>query len=482
MAIRLFENRLLFLCTVLLVANAGFANETTIWQTVTLADQKIGYRKIHRQSSETHITTTESLSIRLHQPGADIKTTETKIEYVETVEGLPVSLSKSLTSPNANHEILAVVKEGFLHVRLNGTHERSIEIPKSFLLPEAVRRKLSALPGDHRELSFYEWNFTTLKFDEIQLTASRVQRNASSERSDSNAVRWKLVRTRTDHQRRIETVIHADENFLPFAEYSTLSGKSLSIARCDKSCALREFTPTTHVYQNLIRSPYRITEAALRGKIRYRLQGEHTLQPPTTGEQIVRPFAQGVEIDVCAHCTATAPPPTEAELQAALATSYWLPADNPVFRRLAEELGSGRDQSPEAKMARFTRFVSGHMSDYPDYSGYATALEAYHSRQGDCTEHALLLATLGRAAGIPTRIVIGIVYDNERFMGRRFVFAPHAWVQAWVGDHWASYDSGMGKFSAGHIALGLGYGEPAANIGVNEQLHRLEIVTAAQLR
>ncbi|HOV59022.1 MAG TPA: transglutaminase-like domain-containing protein, partial [Rhodanobacteraceae bacterium] len=91
--------------------------------------------------------------------------------------------------------------------------------------------------------------------------------------------------------------------------------------------------------------------------------------------------------------------------------------------------------------------------------GYASALEVVKTREGDCTEHAVLLAALGRALGIPTRVVDGLAYTG-RFGTAERVFVPHAWVQAWVDGHWRSYDAALNGFDAGHIALSVGDGDP----------------------
>ena len=40
------------------------------------------------------------------------------------------------------------------------------------------------------------------------------------------------------------------------------------------------------------------------------------------------------------------------------------------------------------------------------------------------------------------------------------MFVPHAWVQAWVDGRWQSYDAALGRFDSGHIALGVGDGDP----------------------
>jgi transglutaminase-like putative cysteine protease len=85
------------------------------------------------------------------------------------------------------------------------------------------------------------------------------------------------------------------------------------------------------------------------------------------------------------------------------------------------------------------------------------------SRQGDCTEHAVLTAALCRAVGIPAEVVSGVAYV-EQFMGTTQSFGGHAWARAWVSGQWIGLDAafagtGRGGFDAGHITLATGNGE-----------------------
>ena len=91
--------------------------------------------------------------------------------------------------------------------------------------------------------------------------------------------------------------------------------------------------------------------------------------------------------------------------------------------------------------------------------GYASALEVATTRQGDCTEHALLLTALARATGIPARVATGIAYVPH-FSGRDHVFVPHAWTEAYVEGRWQGFDAALNGFDAGHIALAVGDGDP----------------------
>ena len=67
--------------------------------------------------------------------------------------------------------------------------------------------------------------------------------------------------------------------------------------------------------------------------------------------------------------------------------------------------------------------------------GYASALDVYRTRAGDCTEHSLLTVAMLRASGIPARPVVGLVYSEGDG-----AFVGHMWVEAYVGQ-WRTLDA-----------------------------------------
>ena len=68
------------------------------------------------------------------------------------------------------------------------------------------------------------------------------------------------------------------------------------------------------------------------------------------------------------------------------------------------------------------------------------ALSTLENRVGDCNEHAVLLAALARASGIPTRIETGLAYLNGRFY-------YHAWNLLYLG-RWITADSAFNQLPA----------------------------------
>jgi hypothetical protein len=81
---------------------------------------------------------------------------------------------------------------------------------------------------------------------------------------------------------------------------------------------------------------------------------------------------------------------------------------------------------------------------------FATAAEVARSLEGDCTEHAVLLAALCRARKIPARVAFGIVYYPPQ-QG----FAYHMWNEVWIADRWVPMDATLGLSGIGgdHIKL-----------------------------
>lgn len=87
-----------------------------------------------------------------------------------------------------------------------------------------------------------------------------------------------------------------------------------------------------------------------------------------------------------------------------------------------------------------------HLKNYS--TAMATAAEVAKSLEGDCTEHAMLLAALCRARKIPARVAIGLVYSAADGG-----FAYHMWTEVWIRDRWIPIDATLGQrgIGAAHI-------------------------------
>ncbi|MGB0768511.1 MAG: transglutaminase-like domain-containing protein, partial [Phycisphaeraceae bacterium] len=133
-------------------------------------------------------------------------------------------------------------------------------------------------------------------------------------------------------------------------------------------------------------------------------------------------------------------------------------------------------------------FVRGHIERKDLSVGFASASETARTQQGDCTEHACLLAAMLRGAGIPSRTVTGLVYADQ-FAGREGVFGFHMWTQAWLTDdqnkpRWVDLDAAapgqINGFDATHLALSTS--TMADDSGFNDMVPLLPLMQGMQIK
>lgn len=125
-------------------------------------------------------------------------------------------------------------------------------------------------------------------------------------------------------------------------------------------------------------------------------------------------------------------PVQRADMEPYLATAPYLEKDAPAIRKAAAEIARGETNSYRVA-ARIRKWVHERMR--PDYSiGVPrSCTDILKNPRGVCRDYATLFAGIARAAGIPARVVGGIVYGEGRFY-------YHAWVECWVGD-WVAFDA-----------------------------------------
>ena len=128
---------------------------------------------------------------------------------------------------------------------------------------------------------------------------------------------------------------------------------------------------------------------------------------------------------------------------------------DPEVAKLAKQ-ATGKEKDPRQMAENLCRYVSDHIQSKTLGVGFATASEVARSREGDCTEHGVLLAALGRAKGIPTRLVTGLVHADN-FGGKANVLAGHLWTQFWIDGEWVDLDAALRQTDVDptHIAMAI---------------------------
>lgn len=127
----------------------------------------------------------------------------------------------------------------------------------------------------------------------------------------------------------------------------------------------------------------------------------------------------------------------------------YIQSDAPEIRGMAETaIAEAKADSPLEEIAALEAYVHRVMVNRNYRNAFATALDAARNLEGDCTEHAVLLAALARARGFPARVAMGLLYHEGAFY-------YHMWTEAWLDGCWVPLDAtlGTGGVGVGHITL-----------------------------
>jgi hypothetical protein len=121
-----------------------------------------------------------------------------------------------------------------------------------------------------------------------------------------------------------------------------------------------------------------------------------------------------------------------------LESTPFIQSDHPEIQAKVREIVSPDDPAI-VKAKKLVTWVNEKIQKRPVLS-VPNALETLRYKVGDCNEHAVLLAALARASGIPAQVEAGLVYQKGRFY-------YHAWNVLYLGT-WITADSVMGQLPA----------------------------------
>jgi hypothetical protein len=134
-----------------------------------------------------------------------------------------------------------------------------------------------------------------------------------------------------------------------------------------------------------------------------------------------------------------------------LESNYFLKSDDARVKELAEK-AVGEETDPLRKARAIEKWVNRNMR--PDNRvGFAPADQVARGLAGDCRQHAMLTAAMCRAAGVPSKTAVGLVYMTDA--RKQPAMAFHMWTEVWVEGQWLAIDAVMGQGSVGaaHIKI-----------------------------
>ncbi len=149
--------------------------------------------------------------------------------------------------------------------------------------------------------------------------------------------------------------------------------------------------------------------------------------------------------------------------------SPFIQSDHPKIRQKVQEIILKEDPGYK-RIQKLITWIYKNIEKRPVFS-VPDALATLENRIGDCNEHAVLMAALARASGIPAKVEAGLVYLKGRFY-------YHAWNSVYLGK-WITVDSLFGQIPADATHIRLVSGNQKQQLDLMNVIGkiRLEIIT-----
>lgn len=448
----------------------GIAAGEISWRAVLFDGLKAGWASSQRIVNDEGVLTREQMVLEIQRAGTQVRL-ESLEESLEAPDGTALRFvaEQKVSDQRVRYEGERR-SDGRFDVQSEVGGERSnrvLELPSDALFFEGQRQAIvdsGMAPGTVIEFQAFQ----PLMLDTVRVR-TEVHGAVPTEVLTEDKELIEIVQEIYYSDRPLQIHAAVDASFEPQRISMNLQGMQIEMVSCDRECAMAPSQSPEFLSQLLITAPGKPRPDRA---TRYQITGAALDELPQTGHQ--RQRDGWLEVDPRVQVL---PAEAPAVLERALEPTLWLQSDHTEIRQLAiRALGNPEDPAL-SRMRAAEDFVRTYVSGKTLSVGYASALEVSRNRRGDCTEHALLLAALGRAEGIPTRVLTGFARVSQ-FAGQADVFVPHAWTEAYVDGAWHGFDAALNGFGSGHIALAVGDGDPTRFYATLELLTSLQVIAA----
>lgn len=158
-------------------------------------------------------------------------------------------------------------------------------------------------------------------------------------------------------------------------------------------------------------------------------------------------------------------PMLDSGLKSYLKSTDFIQSRDPRIIRQSRSIAAGL-KSPLKIMDKIMIWVYENLEKRPTLS-IPSAVEVLEMKVGDCNEHSVLAAALLRAAGVPTRMAVGVFYFEDRFY-------YHSWIEAYWGK-WLAFDPVLGQSPADATHIRFMTGGLSRQVEMVRVIGRLEV-------
>jgi hypothetical protein len=420
------------------------APTTDLWSTYRMGDQPVGY--IHQTFAKTAsggTTTKIQMLVVINRLGNKVEIRGDST-YEESAEGQLQKARSESTASRQKTVVEAEVAPGQVTMRTrtgDREYERKLTFTGPLLGPEAGRRLSAAKlreAGDRLEYQTFSPELRAVS----KVTCTVIGRE-TIEVSGTKVAAVKVEETLEGYPAKRTVWLDRDGFDLrqtepgPFGATEVLrSTRAAALAAAGGGELRGEMYDQTLVRSNVrLPAPRSITRLCCELVQKDRSLGWPEFDGP--GQKVLHKEPGSLTLEICRPEPAPAasrPVADTPELHDYLTANAILQSDDPEVRRIAREV-VGEEKDVAATARKLRDWVSQNMR-FDLGIAVAPASEVVRNRGGTCVAYSILLASLLRVEGIPSRVVMGYVYIAG-------IWGGHAWVEYRVGNRWMPIDAAI---------------------------------------
>lgn len=442
---------------------AAPARPVHTWHVLQMNGKRAGHLHTVEVRTADRIVTESTMRLTIKRGNDAI---ELRIEgrTEETTGGAPIAMRTLQALGSAPVETLYTFEpDGVRIVTIaNGQRSESRQpLPAgAWLTPAAAERAVAgALARGEKSITLRTID-PSLGLRPIVITRTVLERTSAEALGRTvPAVKWSVT---VDAFPGVVSTEFVDDQGRPIRSETDLGGIKVVQVLADKDLALGPVDAPELLLSTMVTptgalpDPRTVTSAVYRLSV---AQGRMPNVPEGRGQTVQRIDERTVRVTVETGPNAPAPagPPSEPRPENCLGATQMLNHADPAVSTLLTQVKLD-GLAPAVRAESLRAFVHRYIRAKDLSVGFASASEVARTRIGDCTEHAVLLAALLRAAGTPARVVSGLIAVPGP--AGKPIFGYHMWTEASIADagaaRWLPLDATLpanARFDATHIRL-----------------------------
>lgn len=449
-------------CLLLIAAPHASAQDYDLWYVVELAEKSAGWMHQTQTTNGDSIISSTQMKLSFQRDKSTLSI-QLQSEFIETAQGKPLSMRFTQSMGNMPLSIDYVFNDDNVGVTTtqNGQVETStLPLPEGTWLTPAAAEKYIC-----QRLASGADKIVVRTIDPSQgpypIVITRTDMEPANIQVVGRVVPSIKCTATNSAAPDLPAIEYLDEKGIAIRTETEIGGLKFTFTAADKELALAEIEAPELMQSTLVHTNRTIDRPRTTTKAQFVLAVPDGSMPdvPQSGPQrSERIDERHVKVTVDTKNVAAADQ-TDIDNPAYLESSAMVTASDELIAQFVEKATRNAGDNPAKRAEALRQFVHHHIDEKDLSVGFASAAEVARSRQGDCTEHSVLLAAMLRADRIPSRVASGVIYA-ERFVGAEDIFGYHMWTQALLEvdgkPTWVDLDAVLppqSAFDATHIAF-----------------------------